>query len=90
MPFPAADPATTLALTIIYHAVNAWKKNRALLDLLRLEPEIPVPHWLQGERESLLMFFHGEWFNFLFESATEEIDRGEMFKALGIPAQGGG
>ena len=90
MPLPSRDPGTTLALTIIYHAVNAWKKNRALLDLLRLEPEILVPYWIRSEHESLLMFFHGEWFNFLFESATEEIDRGEMFKALGIPMRGGG
>jgi len=35
--------------------------------------------------EVLLPFFHGEWFDYLFESATEEIDKGEMFKALGIP-----
>ena len=90
MPSPHPSPADALALAIIRHAVNAWKKNKAILDLLLRKPEIAVPHWLQNEHDKLLMFFHSEWFNFLFTSSVTRTDQGRMFKALGIPAREGG
>jgi len=64
-----AEPCIALALAIITHAVRAWQQNG------------DDPH----TRSELLAFFHGEWFNFLLQSATTQIHRDTMFKALRIP-----
>ncbi len=96
MPSPyRAGPANALALTIIRHAVKAWKKNRFLISGIReldhaLGGNAKLPHWLQSEHDGLLAFFHSEWFNFLFMSSVTRTDQGRMFKALGIPAREGG
>ncbi len=38
-------------------------------------------------RNELLLFFHGEWFNFLFVSAVTKTTKDKMFRVLGIPAR---
>ena len=92
MPQPNVDPGTALGCAIIARATKDWKKNRFLIngnrELDRLcETNTELPYWLQSEHDSLLAFFHGRWFNFLFESAVTRTTRSKMFKALGIPAQ---
>ena len=76
MPLPTTNPGTALGCAIIRRAVWAWKR----------------PDTSQRERLRLVAFFNGDWFDFLFESAVEDIDRGKMFAALGIPVleRGGG
>ena len=44
----------------------------------------PARRW---ERVKLLMFFHSEWFNFLFDCSVTKTTKDKMFKALGIPAR---
>lgn len=50
-----------------------------------------VRAWKRNEydddRGGLLMFFHSDWFDFLFQSVVTQTTKSKMFKALGIPAR---
>jgi hypothetical protein len=88
-----------LALAIITHAVNAWKRCNGKLrpnikfvhgnirpgGLMLLHELIPMQIERAKRRNELLGFFGGTWFNFLFQSAVTETTKGRMFGALGIP-----
>ena len=88
MPRPHAAPCIELALAINTFATKDWKRCNGAIRLY-VEPDKLIPLQIEraSQRNKLLLFFHSEWFNFLFTSVVTKTTKGKMFKKLGIPAQ---